>query len=279
MLRQRLAVAIGFAFVAAVPSVVQAQSRKVRVIAVDSTPIPYAYVAIEGGAGQITDEHGEVSLGVGKKQTLTVRVQRIGYRPWFGKLELPDTGAVLTVQLARIAQSLAAVNVKATAEIRALQMSGFYDRWMMRQKGALSATFIGPEEIEFRHPDKITNMLRGLNGVEMRRSCEGEQVAFSTSNRCQMAILVDGVRQCPSRGCNTDSGGGVFSTGAQSAKPNCDSPSTLNETDAVVIDLLLNADDVAAIEVYSRGANVPVSISASDQACGIIAFWTGSRKP
>ena len=278
MLRSRLAVAIGVAFVAAVPSAGQAQTRKVRVIAVDSTPIPYAYVAIEGGSGQITDERGEVSLGVGKKQTLVARVQRIGYQPWFGKLEVPDTGAVLTVQLARLAQNLATVNVRGAAEVRSLQMTGFYDRWMQRQKGALSAVFIGPEEIEFRHPDKITNMLRGLNGVTLRRSCEGEQVAFSSSAQCQMAILVDGVRQCPSRGCSAD-GGGVFSTGEQSARPNCDSPTNVNATTAVIIDQLLNADDIAAIEVYSRGGNVPVSISASDQACGIIAFWTGSRKP
>ncbi|MFI5233103.1 MAG: hypothetical protein ACHQSE_11410 [Gemmatimonadales bacterium] len=278
MLHPRLAVALGIAFVVAVPSAGTAQARKVRVIAVDSTPIPYAYVAIEGGAGQITDEHGEVSLGVGKKQTLVARVQRIGYQPWFGKLEVPDTGAVLTVQLARLAQNLAAVNVKGAAEVRMLQMAGFYDRWMQRQKGALSAVFIGPEEIEFRHPDKITNMLRGLNGVTLRRSCEGEQVAFSSSAQCQMAVLVDGVRQCPSKGCSAD-GSSVFSTGAQSARPNCDSPTTLNATNAVIIDQLLNADDIAAIEVYNRGGNVPVSISASDQACGIIAFWTGSRKP
>lgn len=278
MLRSRFAVALGIAVFAAAPSAGQAQARKVRVIAVDSTPIPYAYVAVEGGYGQITDEKGEVSLGAGKKQTLTVRVQRIGYRPWFGKLELPDTGVVLTVQLTRVAQSLATVNIKAAAEIRSLQMSGFYDRWMMRQKGALSAVFIGPEEIEFRHPDKITNMLRGLNGVTLRRSCEGEQVAFSSSAQCQMAILVDGVRQCPSMGCSAD-GKSVFSTGAQSSRPNCDSPTTLNATTAVIIDQILNADDIAAIEVYNRGGNVPVSISASDQACGIIAFWTGSRKP
>jgi hypothetical protein len=277
MLRSRLAVAIGVAFIAAVPSAGQAQARKLRVIAVDSTPIPYAFVAVEGGSGQITDERGEVNLGAGKKQTLVLRVQRIGYQPWFGKLELPDTGVVLTVQLARIAQNLAAVNVKGAAEVRSLQMAGFYDRWMQRQKGALSAVFIGPEEIEFRHPDKITNMLRGLNGVTLRRSCEGEQVAFSSSAQCQMAILVDGVRQCPSRGCSY--GPGVFATGAQSAKPNCSSETTLNATTAVIIDELLNADDIAAIEVYNRGGNVPVSISASDQACGIIAFWTGSRKP
>ena len=277
MLRPNVAVAFGLALVAAAPAVAHAQLRKLRVIAVDSTPIVYAYVAVEGGEGQVTDEKGEVSLGAGKKQKLTLRVQRIGYQPWFGKLDLPDTGATLTIQLLRVAQNLAAITVKGAPEIRSLQMTGFYDRWLMRQKGALSAVFIGPEELEFRHPDKITNMLRGLNGVEMRRSCEGDLVAFSSSNRCQMAILVDGVRQCPSRGCTGDAG--VFGTGAQSSRPNCDSQTNLNATTAVILDQLINADDVSGIEVYNRGGNVPASISASDQACGIIAFWTGSRKP
>ena len=278
MLRSSLAVAVGFALAAAAPSAGHAQLRKLRVIAVDSTPIVYAFVAVEGGEGQVTDEKGEVSLGTAKKQKLTLRVQRIGYQPWFGKLDLPDTGATVTVQLLRVAQNLAAISVKGASEIRSLQMTGFYDRWLMRQKGALSAVFIGPEELEFRHPDKITNMLRGLNGVEMRRSCEGDLVAFSSSNRCQMAILVDGVRQCPSRGCSSG-GPDVFGSGAQSSRPNCDSPTNLNATTAVILDQLINADEVSGIEVYNRGGNVPATISASDQACGIIAFWTGSRKP
>jgi len=278
MLRRRFVFVAGLALAAA-PSVAHAQMRKLRVITVDSTPIVYAYVAVEGGVGQITDEHGEVSLGAGKKTPLTVRVQRIGYQPWFGKLDLPDTGATLIVQLPRIAQNLAAVNVKVSTENRLLQMSGFYDRWMMRQKGALSAVFIGPEELEFRHPDKITNVLRGLNGVTLRRSCEGEQVAFSSAGQCQMAILVDGVRQCPSRGCNMGGGASVFSSGAQSSRPECDKDNNVNATTAVILDQILDASDVAAIEVYNRGGNVPVSLSASDQSCGILAFWTGSRKP
>ena len=37
----------------------------------------------------------------------------------------------------------------------------------MRQKGTLSATFIGPEEIEKRHPSNTSDMLYGLNGVTM----------------------------------------------------------------------------------------------------------------
>lgn len=277
MLRHRLAVAIAFSIVAAIPAVALSQARKLKIIAPDNTPIPYAYVTVEGGIGQISDENGEVGFGAGKKQTLTVRVQRIGYQPWFAKLELPDTAATLTVPLAPIAQSLSAVTVKGAAAVKSLQLTGFYDRWMMRQKGALSAVFIGPEELEFRHPDKITNMLRGLNGVHFIRSCEGEQVAFSNANSCQMAIVIDGVQQCPSGGCKGGMGG-TFSS-AQSSKKNCDSQSNLNSTTAVIIDQILNAGDVAGIEVYNRGGNMPSSISVPDQKCGVLVFWTGARKP
>jgi hypothetical protein len=265
MVRRRYAIALAAALVAALPAMATAQLRKLKVVSSDSQPIAFAYVAVEGGNGQITDETGEVSLGAGKRQTLTLRVQRIGYQPWFGKLELPDTAALLTIPLARIAQSLSTVTVTGTAEVRSLKLTGFYDRWLMRQKGTLSAVFIGPEEIEFRHPDKITNMLRGLNGVTLKRTCDGDQVAFGINGLCQMAILVDGNRQCPQIGCKA--GGGNYGCRG------------LNSSNSVVIDQILDANDIAAIEVYNRGGNVPVTISASDQSCGIIAFWTGSRKP
>lgn len=149
-------------------------------------------------------------------------------------------------------------------------MKGFYDRWQMRQKGLLSATFIGPEEIEFRHPDKITNMLRGLNGVAFRKSVENEQVAFGLGNQCKMAIVVDGIQQCPRGGC----GGG---NNAQSISRVPGPP--LSESNAVLIDRILEANDVTAIEVYARGGNMPISLQVADPGCGVIAFWTGSRKP
>ena len=147
----------------------------------------------------------------------------------------------------------------------------------MRQKGVLSATFIGPEEIEFRHPDKITNMLRGLNGVAFRQSIENEQVAFGLGNQCQMAIVLDGIRQCPTGGCK----------GGSNAQSIINSPppavagrnaTVLSEANAVLIDRVIEANDIAAIEVYPRGGNMPVSLQVSDPGCGVIAFWTGSRK-
>ena len=251
---RRIAVSVAVAFV---PALLGAQARVIRVVSSDGQPVAYANVSVEGGITQITDEKGDVSLGAGKHQTLTLDIRRIGFKPWFGKLELPDTAAVLTITLPRLAQALSPVTVNGTEIKSSLALTGFYDRWLMRQKGVLSAVFIGPEELEFRHPDRITNMLYGLNGVQVRQAC----VTSAQPRRCvqglvafkpacgPMTIVVDGQQQYPAKGTNVD------------------------------INMLLDASDVAAIEVYARGGNMPVNFQFQDTECGVIAFWTGSRKP
>jgi hypothetical protein len=137
----------------------------------------------------------------------------------------------------------------------------------MRQKGVVSAVFIGPEEIEARHPDNITNLLRGLNGVCLghvtltdangRGNTSKHLFAFSTHPgtltpnggqscpNCPMAIVIDGKQQYPTP----------------------------------PIDNVLDAADVMAIEVYDRAGNIPISMQFNDTVCGVIAIWTGSRKP
>lgn len=149
------------------PASVLAQTTVLKVIGSDSVPVPFAWVSVEGGTANITDEKGTVSLGAIRHGTLTVEVRRIGYQPWFGKLEFPDTATTLTVTLPCLAQQLAGVTVTGEAVKTQLELTGFYDRWFMRQKGTLSATFIGPEEIEKRHPSNTSDMLYGLNGVTM----------------------------------------------------------------------------------------------------------------
>ncbi len=232
------------------------QGRVVRVVAENGQPVMYANVTLEGAMTRITNEKGEVDLGTGKAQKFTVRVSRIGFAPWFGKVDFPSVAA-MTVTLPQIAQTLAPVTVNGSREIKSpLQLTGFYDRWIMRQKGALSAVFIGPEELEFRHPGRITSMLSGLNGVQVKRF-EGKglgtsenMVAYATTSAdilqmCPMAVLVDGHQERP----------------------------------PVFIDRVLDANAVMAMEVYNRGANMPIGLQADDNACGVIAFWTGSRKP
>lgn len=256
-MKMRLAAAL---FGVALPGLAVGQTRVIRVRSADSLPVEYANVVIEGGATQITDEKGEVAIGAGKAQMLAVSVRRLGFAPWFGKVQLPDTAATLTITLSRVAQSLTAVRVSGDGDNRVgLKLQGFYDRWLLRQKGLLSATFIGPEEIEFRHPTKITSMLYALHGVNLVRFGHGDIAAFSTSagslqmEMCPMAIVIDGVQQQPDP--PTHRGGVAF----------------------VNIDRILDANDVAAIEVYARGGNMPVSLQVDDSKCGVIAFWTGSR--
>jgi hypothetical protein len=253
-------------------SALQAQSRTVRVVSTDSVPVVFAWVSVEGGTGQISNERGEVDLGAGKRKTISLLVRRIGYQPWFGKVELPDTAPILTVVLTPLARLLGEVHIFGAASAPP-NLRQFYDRWLMRQKGLLSATFIGPEEIEFRHPNKITNMLDGLNGVSFRRTDLGDRVAYGYNGTCQMAILVDGVRACPARGCKCDGCAGNMPSIAMR------DTSKLTEMTAVVIDRFLDANDVAAIEVYARGGNIPTSLHVSDPGCGAIAIWTGSRRP
>jgi hypothetical protein len=267
------------ALIAIVPAISSAQMRTLRIVSSDSAPIMYAFVSVEGGVGQISNENGEVKLGTGKRKTVTVNARRIGFQPFFGKIELPDTAAVITIVLPRITQQLGEVQVTARARV-APSLQSFYDRWLMRQKGVLSATFIGPEEIEFRHPDKITNMLDGLNGVSFRNTAQNQRVAFGYNNQCQMAILVDGIRQCPAAGCKCSTCGGNVPEISQKMMLNGNLPDSLKltEMNSVPIDNILAANDVAAIEVYTRGGNMPVSLQVSDAGCGVIAFWTGSRR-
>ena len=289
MRRYGIVIGLPFWIGASLPTIAHAQSRVLRVVSVDSAPVIYAFVSVDGGGGRITDENGRLSLGAGKRTTVTVDIRRIGFQPFSGRIDLPDTAATIIVSLRRLAQALGEIRIADTASVGrvGLKLQGFYDRWLMRQKGTLSATFIGPEEIESRHPDRITNMLRGLNGVSFRQNEKGQLVALGYNGQCQMAIIVDGVRQCPSKGCKCDQCGAnitqIPGRGPPASVRIAPAPGSeqdfLGEDYAVLIDNILAAGDVAAIEVYARGANMPVSLQVSDAACGAIAFWTGSRRP
>jgi len=255
-----------------------AQSSVVRVIGSDSMPIAFATVFVQGGAPSITDEHGRISMA-GTRQVLTAEVRRIGYTPWFGKITLPDTATTITIVLPRIAQQLSGVTVTGTPVKSRLELAGFYDRWQMRQKGTLSATFIGPEEIEKRHPSRASDMLNGVLGVTMVHTPQGGMVAKGMSGRCMMAVLLDGQRLCPPYGCHTVPQTSQSATPLDRNSRGQLSKDTTFDDVTVNINQFVDANDIAAIEVYARGGNMPISLQVDDSACGVVAIWTGSRHP
>ena len=251
---------------------VAAQSTILTVVGSDSVPIPYAWVAVQGGIANITDEHGKLSLGGGRRMTLSVEVRRIGYAPWSGKVAIADTATKMTIVLPVLARTLGAVTVTAASQNHDAALAGFYDRWLMRQKGALSATFIGPEEIEKRHVSRPSDLLEGVNGVRLLRTDRGSVIARGNGGTCFMTVMLDGRPLCPPTGCHVDDNANAPQLSRQPA-------GQAKSLDDVTVNLnqYINADDVVAIEVYARGANMPISLQAPDNACGVIAIWTGSR--
>jgi hypothetical protein len=266
------------AFALGISSGLRAQSSVVRVIGNDSVPIPFATVVVQGGTPSITDAQGRLSM-VGRHQSLNAEIRRIGYSPWFGKIELPDTAATITIMMAPVGQQLGSITITGEKIKTQLQMVGFYDRWQDRQKGVLSATFIGPEELEKRHPSRLTDMLYGLSGVTMVRTPSGGMVAKGTGGTCFMTVMLDGAKLCPPLGCH------VFASTAQNAtqivppprSPGEPTNATLDDT-GVDLNRYIQANDVSAIEVYTHGGNMPASLQVTDNACGVIAIWTGSRR-
>ena len=197
---------------------------RLRVLSEQGDPIAYANVSLDGGAVHTTNEFGELGLGATMPEPTTATVRRIGFEPWTGGAQREASSPFL---------------------------KGFYDRWEQAQKGALSGTFIGPEEIEFRHPSKVTRMLQGLNGVRLICDPHGDCAvqashpgAIHIGDGCPMAIALDGQQ--------------LYGQ--------------------VNIDQMINANDVMAIEVYPRGGNTPISLQLNDTKCGLVAFWTGSRR-
>ena len=241
-------------------SAAHAQDRVLRVVSRDSEPIAYAFVQANGGHAQLTDESGRVNIGSGKRQTLTIEVRRIGYTPFYGKIDFPDTAVTIPVVLQSLAQQLGSVRVTANTIKSSLELNGFYRRWLDGQKGVTSAVFIGPEEIEKRNTSRVSALLSGISGVTMSRTSNGNNVLTTSGGGCGMAIIIDGRQVCPTAGCNFQ-----------------DTHMGLTDGNSVLIDQVIDIASVAGIEVYRRGGNMPSDFHV-DGECGAVAFWTGARR-
>jgi hypothetical protein len=249
-----------FAGLALAATAAAAQERVLRVTNTDSEPIAYAFVQANGGRALLTDENGRVSIGAGKKQTFTIEVRRIGYTPYYGKIDFPDTAITIPIILPSIAQQLSSVKVTADKGKSSLERNGFYRRWLDGQKGVTSAAFIGPEEIEKRNESRVSIILGSINGIRITRTNNGNNVVVSGAASCGMAVIIDGRQVCPNAGCRMqDVSGGM------------------TDMNSVLIDQVIDLSSVAGIEVYRRGGNMPSDFHV-DGECGAVALWTGSRR-
>jgi hypothetical protein len=263
----------------------RAQQRVIRVTGDDGQPVAYANVTFVGERPRITNERGEVPVGTSARtehDTLRVDVRRLGYEPWYGRLAMGDTASTAQVTLHRISRRMFTVTVTDSSYGVPAYLRGFYERMLARQRGIGNGLYLTPEEVDRRNANRTSALLQGLNGVALQRTATGKVVAMSSGGSCQMIVLIDGQRACPPNGC--DAGSSSSASPPAPSGPSRRSRAVMTrppprDEQFVLLDDLLGPNEIAAIEVYPRGATIPPSLPAvADASCGLIAIWTGGRK-
>ncbi|MFI5243935.1 MAG: hypothetical protein ACHQQR_01835, partial [Gemmatimonadales bacterium] len=116
----------------------RAQQRVIRVMGDDGQPVAFANVTVAGERPKITSEKGELPVGTGApaiNDSLTLDVRRLGYEPWYGRLSIGDTTAILLVTLHRISRRMFTVRVTDSSYGVPAYLRGFYERMLARQRG------------------------------------------------------------------------------------------------------------------------------------------------
>lgn len=272
-----LAVLIPLALFAQSPT-----ATTVRVLDQRGAPVPHAVLDVGGGSTRVADDSGRISMHLDGDST-TVRVRRMGFSPYLGRLARVDGGEV-TVTLIGVAQRLAPVTVETKRDPTPLERTGFYDRIMRAQRGAYNAEFVTPEELDARVMTRLSDAFRGRRFIKVVPSGRGGSVLKGRAG-CDATILLDGQ---PVR-----SGGGgaeaLAPTGrdplapkdlpkGQAARVNAGTGgATVAHSSGLGIDELVGIGAVAAIEMYSSANMAPVELLPISSYCAVVAIWTGGR--
>lgn len=249
--------------VAAPRASAQDERTVIQVTDVRGNAIPFALVQIVNGVSRVADDSGRVTFSVRPKDSLNILARRIGFQPYIGWVKRNPESGLYVADLPVLPRTLDPVTIKGRRDTP-LARTGFYDRVARVQKGAYSARMITPEELDFRNPMTLSQILSGDNNVKVT-PLNGRQVLLGRGINCAMTILVDGQRML-----------GTYEESVGSLNP--PPLSSLSSIDDVV-----TAVSIAAIEVYGSAAAVPVELQRvaggrMAQGCGLVAIWTGSRK-
>jgi hypothetical protein len=254
---------LGFGVLAATPASVPAQNRiTVSGVVTDTSgaPVPNASLIVARRGRWISDADGNFRIG-GMVGTMEIEVRRIGLMPTRVTLTAArDT--TITVVMHPVAVTLGETRVMA-ARTDALTRNGFYDRMRDRELGLNNGSFLTPEDIEERRANRTTQYIEGLPGIRVAQTQHGGIPA--TSANCALTIYLDGMR--------LQTAGTRMSTGSNAPRIASGGSNSSTGRDALV-DHIVGASTVAAIEVYPRAVGAPPQYLLLNGTCGVMLIWT-----
>lgn len=203
-------------------------------------PIPGASVLL-GDRGAATDADGQATFEDLAPGRYVVRVSFVGKatRRMLAVLEPPGPWGLI-VELADAAQTLEVVVEARSLEGTRLERDGFFQRQALG-----SGTVLTAADIREKRPILLTDVMRGVLGVRVRRGASGPVAVSGRSalaGECQLRVYLDGAY----------------------------SPGLSDNLDA------LSAQGVVAVEVYRGASQVPTQynqLGVSD-GCGVALVWT-----
>ncbi len=204
-------------------------------------PVAAAQVGLDGEVEVISDANGVFRVDAVRAGFHTLAVRRIGYEPTFVDFEIPTGQARvnLIVKVKALPTQLAEVVVEGERTIYSSgKLREFYDRM-----SSGFGHFITRSAIEKSSARVPTELLYGVPGLQVIPGAFGR-------NTIRLARVTTGCRSPR-----------VFVDGA-----------LIRGAD---IDEMLNPQDIAGIEIYTRGTEVPPTFNIQGAAsCGVIVIWT-----
>ena len=204
----------------------------------------------EGGdtaAIGVSDDDGAFVVGATEWGTYVVSLTRIGYHPHVdGPVRLtPGDTLEVSYQLSPLAVRMDPVVVQAATTVLYLQRAGFYQRQRLG-----FGHHIEPAAIELRRDaaEDIADLMIGIPGVTIVYPRAG---TFGKS---------------------------VKLTGMPSLVKSCSSPLFFIDGTRVIgdgwLEKIVRPEEVQAIEIFRRPAEIPAQYGGPESGCGVILIWT-----
>jgi hypothetical protein len=274
---------IGFVLlllIGARPAVAQDHPAFIAGIITDTAGTPLAGAVVEERLALVstrTGSGGQFRLGPLLPGPSQLRARLVGYVPASFPLILSadsTLSVVVRLSAAPITVDSIAVTGKSADSTGGTQamLGGFFDRARDRERGAGSSTFVSPEDVRRRRPQKVSDLLRDIPGLRLRYE-QGIAIPYGRDGRCIMNIWVNGqlidrlysgqdAFNAPSYFRRPPGGAGVVSA-------------TVSATESSGgVDGFLPALEVDAVEVYLAPSEVPPRFDSLRNQCGTIVIWT-----